>query len=136
MQRTPSHANGRVRASVPEQPLPLQIEAGDRLIGEQDAAVLHQGTGNRNPLLLSARKCNRTLVFLFGKPNGRERSLRIFFRKSSGRLRWRSAKAESKVERPSSQFGQSRTTPREIELLEYDTDLAARLAERWPAKPL
>jgi hypothetical protein len=48
----------------------IRIEAGDRLIREQDAAVLHQGPGNRHPLLLAARKRIRALVFLFGKPDG------------------------------------------------------------------
>src|SRR6266481_1303382 len=44
------------------------VEIAGRLVGEQDRWMVHQGTGNRNSLLLSARHLRREVLCAVGEP--------------------------------------------------------------------
>jgi hypothetical protein len=108
------------------------VEARDRLIREQDLALLRECARDRNPLLLPARQGISTLMKVIREAHRRKgvsRPRHILLGEGAGHApQWRRRKpaGQNVVER-----GHAAD---QVELLEHDAPVAARLRQRVSAQ--
>jgi hypothetical protein len=111
-----------------DDPRGIWIKTGDRLISKQDAAISHQGPRYCDALLLTTRERVSALVPLRGETNGAQRRFSAFlhlFRIQAGS---HTPKGE-RGQRGGHHIREGRPAADEVELLEHDTDVAARKSQ-------